>query len=179
MRLLPSFFAACLLAACQSAPGSAPAPLEITAARRDAALDAAAAALRAHGLRVERFDRLTGVVAAFPEGIPASAEWWKGNSAGGGPWRARADWQDLRHRVRIQMTPAGGGSCTLTVEAGVERLDSPTRRVVISAGNPSVNLAEVPGHWRQHGAENNLWQNIGRDHAFEARLTQDIVKRLD
>jgi hypothetical protein len=160
-------------------------------------LDAAAAALRARGLRVERFDRLTGVVAAFPEGIPTSAEWWKGNSAHGGPWQASADLQDLRHRVRIQVTPAGGGSCTLTVEAAVERLDSPARRVVISAenpamrigpngtgdaplqGNPAARLSEVPAHLRQRGTEDNLWQHAGRDHALETRLAQDIAGRLD
>ena len=100
-----AFPLACLLAACQTTPP--PAPLAVAAARYDIAMDAAAATLREHGFRVERFDRRMGVVAALAEGIPSSAEWWKGNAPNASDWEAEANFQDLRHRARITLTQAG------------------------------------------------------------------------
>ena len=179
--------AACL-AACQSAPPvAAPQPLFIPAARHDLALKAAAGTLRDLGFRIERFDVRMGVVSTEPEGIPTSGEWWHGNAPVRSDWEAKANLQDLRHRVRLTLAPKAVGEgglpapatgYLLSAEAAVERLDTPTRRVTAGWSNPSSRLSEVPEHWRTRGVEDALWQPVGRDHALEQAILDDVEKRM-
>lgn len=184
MRLLFAFaiLPACLLAACQGMPSAhPPTTFHVPAARYDLAMDAAASALRDRGFVVERFDARMGVVSALPEGIPTSAEWWKGNSPNLSEWETRANLQDLRHRPRCTLTPVDAQArqdYMLTIEVAVERLDTPTRRVNASFGHPATSLSEVPEHWRLNGVENKQWQAIGRDGELEQTLAQDIKQRL-
>lgn len=182
MRILPLIPLLCLLGACQSAPSQTPpATLAVPAAQYGRAMEAAAAALRDRGFTVERFDARMGVVSAAPEGIPTSAEAWHGNAPNLGAWEARANLQDLRHRVRLTLTPENGESkatYTLAAQAAVERLDTPTQRVTASLASPASNLAEVPEHWRSRGAQDNLWQPVGRDGDLEKKLIADVARRL-
>lgn len=180
--------AACLLlAACQSAPAKAPRPVAIAAKHYDRAVRAAAGTLRDFGFSVDRSDARMGVVSSLPKSIPTSGEWWDGSAPNGGAWEARANLQDLRHRVRLTLAPTEltddgmpkpGTDYRMSAQAVVERLDSPTRRVTAGWDAPVANLSEVPEHWRTRGVEDAQWQPIGHDADLEQALLDDIEKRM-
>ena len=172
------------LAGChQSAP-----PFELTAQEfslsgpddRDAIFEACLEVLRVHRFKLDRVDRLGGVVSTFPVTSQSFFEFWR-NDVTTHYDRTEATLRTVRRRVEIRLTDAADRQHKkLIVTVHRERFSTPDRQYnsaaaafrVFSSGLPSTaGTTIVP-------ARDNVWIPAGRDGAFEQKLLREITARM-
>lgn len=155
-------------------------PLTIDSLEYDRVYDAAIAALRDAGFRVDRQDYRFGRLTTFPQGSPTALEVWDpDNTTAAQAWQSTL--VDLQRIARVFIDPLPGEeppAYDLRVEVILEQRQTPIRRMTGSISrNVFSSLEAVPTDWRQRGIDANYWQPVGRDTALEDRLLHDILHR--
>lgn len=183
VRLSLVGIAACLLAGC-AAP---PAPTEPTIARvtaegpegYDRLWDSATEALRRSYFRIDRRDRIEGVITTLPETSAQFFEFWRPQSDTAYHW-AESNLHTIALAAKVNVKPAEDPD-TYDLAVQVERLrysleerqvDNPAAAMRLFSGETPT----VSGRM-ERPSETFQWIPVGRDQPMEEKLLALILKR--
>ena len=159
--------------------GDPPESARVPADRYAAAFDAAVAALRDAGFRLDRVDERFGRITTAPAFVATALEPWHGRIA----HAARAGESTLnqqRRRARVRFDRVGSGAVRMTVAVRLEQRRRPGLHLT-GSGRPGRMRAGYrrPAERRDDGpVARSVWRAAGREPHWERRLRERILARV-
>ena len=151
---------------------------------RERLWEAVGDALRAHFFRLDRQDRVAGVITTLPETTAQATEFWRPQPQPAYYW-LESNIHTIRAQATVNVPPAPSDDplgAALPIEVRVERyryrlperqVDNPAAAMrIFSADAPTVTTGRM-----ERPSETGRWIPIGRDAEMERRLLADILKR--
>jgi hypothetical protein len=128
---------------------------------------------------IAREDRITGRIETYPQVAATLLEPWRRDSVDHRE-RLEATLQTLRRRAVAVIQPAGEGSYTVSLEVYKELEDLP---VPVHSPTGEALFRTEPTLHREHAIVtgepvSERWINRGRDWKLEARILEDLRRRL-
>jgi len=174
-------------AGCQAPSEPAGPTVERVAARSQddlqALFEAACDTLRAYAFRIDRQDRVNGVITTHPETTAQGFEFWRPQGRSAYTWL-----EDNLHTVREQVTvrirtePSSAdteGSPCVEVEVERFRYRLPERQIDNPAAAMRIFSADAPtvAGRLERPSKTGYWIRLGRDEAMEHSLLAGILRR--
>ncbi|GMV98817.1 MAG: hypothetical protein HRF43_12915 [Phycisphaerae bacterium] len=137
-------------------------------------------ALRGYYFRLDRQDRLEGVITTYPETSAHFFEFWRPQPEPAYAW-AESNLHTIQRQATITLKPAAAGAYDLDVRVERMRYNLEERQIDNSAGALRMFSAEAPtmsGRMDSPSAT-GTWIPLGRDKLMEERLLNLILRRYD
>jgi len=135
--------------------------------------------LRANRFRLDRVDRLEGVITTWPNTSQHYFEFWRSDvKTGWDFWEATLNL--IRRRAEIRLTASDSGEpASLMVRVLKQRLSSPDRQFNSSGAAYQFFGDSLPSTTGKAISPevDNRWIDLGRDHALEDALLESILAR--
>jgi len=134
--------------------------------------------LRWHSFRVDREDRLNGVITTYPETSAQFFEFWRPQSASAYYW-AESNLQTIPVEAKVTIQPVEGSEYELAVQVNRMRYSLPERQIDNSAGAMRLFSAEAPtaSGRLEKPSETSRMVPLGRDKPAEEQLLKSILER--
>lgn len=170
---------------CSAPPGTAEPTLTRVSAGTPEAYEqlwgAVGDTLRRQFFRLDRQDRLAGVITTFPETTAHFAEIWRPQSDDPAIW-AEDNLHTIQRQARITLAPAGEiGAYEISVQVDRLRYTLEERQIDNSAGALRMFGAEAPtvSGRTERPSRTASWIPVGRDKPMEEQLLTAILRRYD
>ncbi|MDD5459219.1 MAG: hypothetical protein PHF37_07495 [Phycisphaerae bacterium] len=178
-----SLIMAIVLGGCRCGCEQASAPVEpvFSSATKEAAFSAADKVLVRMSFEPAIVDAGSGIIETKPMSAAQFFELWRNDNVGACNW-AEANLQDVRRRVRVEITEQADGKVCVVSHAYVERLSLPERDI-IGSGSAAAMFTRSSGSLqklqlnRDQRAEAE-WVYLGEDNLLAAEVLERIEKKL-
>lgn len=140
---------------------------------------AAGDTLRWHSFRIDREDRLHGVITTYPETSAQFFELWRPQPGSAYYW-AESNLQTIPLEAKVTIQPVeGGGEYELNVQVDRLRYGLPERQIDNSAGALRLFSSEAPttAGRMEKPSETSQMIPLGRDKPAEEQLLKSILDR--
>lgn len=140
--------------------------------------DATAKALRKYYFRLDRQDRLTGIMTTYRDTTGNWFEWWRYQPRSPYHW-LEANVHSIQRQAKVEIIPTGqAGVYDLGVQIDRYRYSLEERQIDNAAGAMRLYSSEAPTYSGQTDkpAETAYWIHLGRDAQMEQAVLSSILR---